>query len=419
MATEPPPFSPTPPPYSPPPAPGGTGMVDRIKNILLSPKTEWDRIDAEPMTEQGIFTSWVLPLAAIGPVCSFIGGQVFGYGAFGIVYKPPLVAALVTAILTFALAVGVVWVIAKIIDALAPNFGGTKNPIAATKVAAFSYTASFLAGVFGIIPMLGMLAILGLYSFYLLYVGLPKLMKAPQDKAIGYTVVTVLVGVVCSIVIGVVAGAATAMVAPAALMSATAGTTSGTLNVPGGSVDLAKLEAASKQIETQAKAMEASANAAAAGNAAAVNGAVKVADPNALAALLPTMAAGWNRTTIESSGAGAAGVGGSTAKGEYSLGANSATLSVTDMGAMGAIAALGSAFNVQSNKTTSTGYEKAGTVDGRMTSEKWDSGTKHGNYSTIVANRFVVEVDGQADSVDALKALAGSVNQGTLAGMAK
>ncbi|UIJ45067.1 YIP1 family protein [Sphingomonas cannabina] len=401
----------TTPPPAPTPATGG--IIDRIKNILLSPKPEWDRIDAEPMTEKGIFTGWVLPLAAIGPVAGLIGSQLFGYG-YGVVFKPSLLGSLSFAIVCYVLAVIGVWVLAKIVDWLAPNFGGTRNPVSALKVVAFSYTASFVGGIFGLVPMLGILGVLfGLYSLYLLYLGLPRLMKAPQDKALGYTVVTILCAIVLYIVIGAIATTATAsFMGPAMLGGAT---TAGSVELPGGgSVDLGKLETAAKQMEANANAAQAAAAAGAAGAAT-----VKPIDPNALQALLPTAAAGWNRTAIESASAGAAGVAGSNAKGDYSRGDDTAQLSVTDMGAMGGLAALGSAFNVQANRTTETGFEKTGQVDGRMTTEKWDSGSRHGEYSTVVANRFVVSVEGEADSLDTLKALAATVNLGTLEGMAK
>ena len=179
-------------------------MIDRIKNILLSPKTEWPRIDAEPMTEQGIFTSWVVPLAAIGPLCGLIGQQVFGLGAFGYSWKPSLGFSITTAVTGYVLSLIGTFLVAKIIDALAPTFNGTKNPVAAMKVTAYSWTAAWLAGVFSLIPMLGILGIVGLYSLYLLYLGLPVLMKAPQEKAIGYTVVACLCAIVMFIVVGFV-----------------------------------------------------------------------------------------------------------------------------------------------------------------------------------------------------------------------
>jgi uncharacterized protein YqgC (DUF456 family) len=105
----------------------------------------------------------------------------------------------------YALSLVSVYVLALIIDALAPNFGGQKNSIQALKVAAYSSTAAWVAGVFMLLPALGILAILGLYSFYLMFLGLPVLMKAPEEKAAGYVIVVV----VCAIVLYVVVGAIT------------------------------------------------------------------------------------------------------------------------------------------------------------------------------------------------------------------
>ena len=181
-----------------------SSMIPRIRRILLEPKLEWPRIDAEPMTVKGIMTSWVVPLAAIGPIASLIGGQVFGYGALGFVYRPTLASALAGALIAYLLSLLSVWLLGLIIDALAPTFDGTKNPVAAMKVAAFSMTASWVAGIFGLIPMLAILGIVGLYSFYLLYLGLPRLMKVPESKAVTYTIATVVAGIVLFFIVGTI-----------------------------------------------------------------------------------------------------------------------------------------------------------------------------------------------------------------------
>jgi len=163
-------------------------LISRVQNILLKPKEEWGVIDAEPATVSGIYTSYVLILAAIGPIALIIGQQAFGmYG-----YKPPMQFTIAWAVITYVLALVSVYVNALIIDALAPSFGGTKNSLKAFKVAAYSGTAAWVAGIFQIIPLLGILGILGLYSLYLLYLGLPRLMAVSADKAIGYTVVVVI-----------------------------------------------------------------------------------------------------------------------------------------------------------------------------------------------------------------------------------
>ncbi|MBN8845347.1 MAG: YIP1 family protein [Sphingomonadales bacterium] len=186
------------------------GIVQRAKDILLKPKETWPVIAAEPATTQSIYVPYVLLLAAIGPVAGLLGGQLFGYTAFGVTYHPPLIGALVGAIVSYGWALASIFILALVIDGLAPNFGGEKNQVQALKVAAYSTTASWIAGIFGLIPALAILGILGLYSLYLLYLGIPVLMKAPQDKALGYTVVVIIVAVVLFLIAGVIIGALTA-----------------------------------------------------------------------------------------------------------------------------------------------------------------------------------------------------------------
>lgn len=195
----------TPPPGGMPGAP--VSLIERVKNILVTPKTEWPRIDAEPATIGGIYTGYVLILAAIGPIALLIGQQVFGYSAFGVTYKPPIATSVGSAVLTYILSLVSVYVSALIIDALAPSFGGTKDQVKAFKVAAYSATAAWLAGIFQIIPMLAFLAIVGLYSLYLLFVGLPILMRVPADKAVGYVVVVIIVQIVLYFVVAMIVGA--------------------------------------------------------------------------------------------------------------------------------------------------------------------------------------------------------------------
>jgi hypothetical protein len=400
--------------------PPSGGMIDRIKRLLLTPKDEWPRIDAEPMDAKGVFMKWAVPLAAIGPVCGLIGGQVFGINLFLIHYRPPFISSLVTAVLTYAAALAGIWLIAFIIDALAPTFNGVKNFNNAMKVAAFSYTAAWIAGVFQIVPALAIIgALAGLYSFYLLWVGLPVLMKCPPDKSIAYVLITIVCAFVVYLIIGlVVASITTSMLMPATLGTPGAVTLGGTtvdggqVTVPGaGSVDLGKLNEAANKIKAAGESMQASVD--------GKPGGVKAVDPNALQAMLPGAIAGYNRTSIESSGGGAAGINGSNARGEYQAGDKNISMSITDMGAMGNLATLGGALNVQSSKQTATGYEKTQMVDGRMVNEKWDNQSKSGTYGVMVGSRFMVEANGSAPDIDTLKSAVAAINLGQLEALAK
>src|ERR1019366_1704862 len=160
-------------------------------------------IAGETATTGGLITGYVAPLAAIGAVAGLIGNSLVGVTLpFVGTYRVPIVTGIVTAIFTFVMAIVGVFVLSLIIDTLAPTFGGEKSSAQALKAAVYSYTPAWVAGVLHILPALGILAVLAaLYGLYLLYLGLPRLMKCPQDKAIGYTVVVVVCAIVLSVVI--------------------------------------------------------------------------------------------------------------------------------------------------------------------------------------------------------------------------
>ena len=184
--------------------------IERIKNICITPKTEWAVIAEESVPTASLLTGYVVPLAAIGAVSGFIGGSLVGTTIpfTGLTYRTPIVAGLGAAIFAMIMAVVAVFILSLIIDALAPSFSGEKNNAQALKVAVYSYTPAWLAGILQIIPMMGLLAILAaFYGLYLLYLGLPRLMKAPEDKALGYTAVVVI----CAIVLGVIASVITGL----------------------------------------------------------------------------------------------------------------------------------------------------------------------------------------------------------------
>ncbi|MET0364266.1 MAG: Yip1 family protein [Sphingobium sp.] len=374
-------------------------LVARAKAILLTPKTEWPTIAVEQKSITEILTGYAVPLAAIGPVASFLGGQIFGYGAFGIHYRPSLVSGLSMAITSFVLSIVSLFVMMLIVEWLAPKFEGSATRLNAFKLVAYSMTASWVAGIFGIVPMLGWLAIVGLYSFYLFYTGVTPLLNVPSLKAMTFTVVTVICAVVLSLVVGAIAASVTAMFATPALLSDNDGALSGAVTVPGvGSIDVAKIQEATKKAE------------------AAANGTSKAVEATALQAVLPASFAGFNRTSVESQSLGQTG---SNAEARYEKDGQSFRLSVTDMSAMGAIASMGAAMGVSSNKQDANGYEKTETVDGRLVTEKWNTADKSGEYGTTLADRFMVKAEGQVDDIATLKDAVASIDADTLKALVK
>ena len=164
-------------------------LIDRVKNILASPKTEWPKIDAEPNTPQAIFTGYVLILAAIGPIVQI---------------AVTLGSAIVPAIVHYAITLAVTFIMAFIVDALAPSFGGTRNFAKSLALVAYSWTAAWVAAIISFVPVIGGLVALAalIYSFYTFYLGAPVLGRAAVEKAAGYTIVVALCGIGLFVVLG-------------------------------------------------------------------------------------------------------------------------------------------------------------------------------------------------------------------------
>lgn len=184
-------------------------LIARVRNILLTPNQEWQVIDREAAETGDLYAGYIAPLAAIGPIASFVGMAMIGV-RLPLVdhsFRVPLGSAAVYAVAAYALSLISIFVLALVIDALAPTFAGKRDRAQALKVAAYASTASWIAGVFALVPFLSFLGLLGIYSLYLLYTGLPVLMKTPEEKAPGYTIVVVIAAVVLWAVISFAAGA--------------------------------------------------------------------------------------------------------------------------------------------------------------------------------------------------------------------
>jgi hypothetical protein len=180
-------------------------LIDRVKNIILTPPKEWDVIAAETPDTGKIIMGYVLPLAGAAAVAAFIGYGLIGTSYFGI-HIASTNWGLYYALRILINAIVSVFVSAAVIDALAPSFGSEKNMGRSVQLVAYSYTAGWVGGILSILPMLaliGLLAGMG-YGLYLLYVGMPKLKKTPADKLVGYYAVSLIVIIVVYFIVGLI-----------------------------------------------------------------------------------------------------------------------------------------------------------------------------------------------------------------------
>lgn len=169
-------------------------IVARAYALIVSPRAEWPRIAGEPATIGGLFTGYAMILAAIPAVAGFIGTVLVGFDVHGETVLTPARTGLARAIAQYVSGLVGLWLLGWIIARLAPAFGGARDGVAAVKVAVYSATPYWLAGIFGAVPALGLLGLLGFYSLYLVHTGLPALMRCPPEKALPCTVAVILCG---------------------------------------------------------------------------------------------------------------------------------------------------------------------------------------------------------------------------------
>ena len=173
--------------------------VSRARSVLFEPRATFKEVDSEFTKPGAIWGRYILPLALIGPLAGAVGRFIFGKRIAGtsLPESVSLSGAITWGVISLLLALAAVFVLTQVISLLAPGFGGQKNDVQALKVAAYSSTPVWLGGVFNIHGRFLIVSlIVSLYGLFLLYLGVPSLMKVPQDRGMGYTAVVIIAAVV-------------------------------------------------------------------------------------------------------------------------------------------------------------------------------------------------------------------------------
>jgi Yip1 domain len=177
----------------------------RAKAMLLDPAAEWPAIERESGDPAYLLSRYVAALALVPAVCSFIGASVIGVIVPGTgLVRASLFDGFFGAIFGYAMTFGIVLILALTIDLLAPLFGGRKDFDSAFKLAVYSYTPVWLAGIFLLLPGLRFLILLSFYGAYVLALGLPPLMKSPAQKSYGYAIVVVVCACALTLIVAAI-----------------------------------------------------------------------------------------------------------------------------------------------------------------------------------------------------------------------
>jgi hypothetical protein len=165
----------------------------RVKAMLVDPVAAWRGIEKDLGDPAYLLSRYVAVLALIPALSSFVGATLIGVIApSGEILRADLIDGLLGAIFNYAASCAIVLLLGLIIDLLAPLFGGRRDFEDAFKVAVYSFTPLWLAGIFLLLPGLRFLLLTGAYGIYLFWLGTPRLIKVPEQHVAKFTVVIVI-----------------------------------------------------------------------------------------------------------------------------------------------------------------------------------------------------------------------------------
>ena len=347
-------------------------FVGRVKRLILSPQSEWDAIDKEPIDPQGVVVNYVAPLAAVPAVAGLVGWSLFGIEGYEIGFG----ASVVTAVLGFALAIAMVFVVAFIINALAPSFGAQRNFQQAMKVAAYAPTPAFLAGILNLVPALALLTLLGsLYALYLLFIGLPKMMKPATEKAVPYAVVSVLGAIAASFL-------ASLVIAPRPS--------------PDRAVADTRYDAEPGSFEQRQSYSDFAAP------SGAVDPNARIVRTDALKQFAPGQIAGLKRQEISVESISQP-FRARVMTATYGKDEKSVTIKITNSPGVGALAAVAGFAGAEYDRSNADGFERMRRENDGYVLESWSRSARAGRYARTVGSTFLVEVFGRGVDRKALE----------------
>ena len=362
-------------------------LVARVKNLLLSPHAEWDVIGLEAADPSKLIVGYVIPLAALPAVATVFGLSVLGVEVEGETIRAPWIWMLASAALFFVLSVVGVLVFALLINGLAPTFSAERNYVQALKVSGYSITSAMVAGIATAVPALGIVALIGAsYSLYLLFLGVPKLMKPAPDSATNYSIVATL----CALGLGLVVGlAAMATIGPYAhvLFPQLA-------SMPGMGAPRAAATTLAPVNPAPASLL------AAAPPVASPPGLVST---DALKALAPAKLAGFDRVSLGVEVSGLSASKSVSLDAEYRNGKRFIEIEITHSPTIASVIGFGGPATSEYDRETAEGYSRRRREGVAIVVEEWNKASKSGSYARLTDDQFYVKASGGEVTPEELK----------------
>ncbi len=362
-------------------------LLARVKGILLQPAREWPQIAGEAETPAGLYKRYILILAALPPVFGFIKYSLIGQHTLGMYLRGSIVGGLWSMLLGYIVSLVTIYIMAHIVNALAPTFEGRKDLMQALKVTAYAWTAAWVAGIAVIVPWLGwLIGLAGMaYSIYLLYLGLPQTMHCPPEKSLGYTAISALLAILLGWLLAVLLGALTGVGSLAYRMHhETAGHAKSEVSAAMAQLTHRHVRASQSASSTQP-----------ADDSTAAPEKVQSLAPERMRAMLPQKLDGYTRASARASRQNVLDTQMSQAEAIYrGKDGRSIDLTIIDTAGMRSLLGVAGTSSGDAESVTDTGFVKIRHDGDRVIHETWNSRDRTGQYTVTVARRYVVRANG-------------------------
>lgn len=362
-------------------------LFARAKNAVLKPQHFWVIVSAEQASLSGLYLNYLFILAAIPAVCALLGMVVVGVGGFTVTSKVPFLFAFLVAFVSYLLSLVMIYVLSLAINALAPSFDGKSDSLRAFKLAAYASTAPLLGGVFGLFPALSILTLLcALYGVYLMYLGLPVLMRNPREKSFAYTLILFPVAFATGAVMFVCVAMVSSLFSPDATRLNPNSDAYIVLKAPDNTLKVPGI----KRPEESQKHIDSIQQSAGATNLLPIS-------PEVLKGFLPAQVGPLVQTSIE-----VATITGNTpvsvARADYEVGHQKVVITITDTGGL-------TNESLPQHRDSGRFVEKTWQEGGRIIYQKFDSLGGSAVHKIFLRNGVVVLMEGTRVSADLLKSL--------------
>jgi len=161
-------------------------MLQHVIGVFTEPKKEWEAVRDTQCSLIECYVKHILLLAAIPPVCAFIGATKVGWTIGEKSFHLTAASTLPMAIGFYLFSLLAIYIVGRSIHWMASTFDAEVSIEKSVLIATQIVTPLFLSGVIALIPIPWLIMLVGMtamgYTVYQMYIGIPIVLNIEPEK---------------------------------------------------------------------------------------------------------------------------------------------------------------------------------------------------------------------------------------------